>query len=533
MGGGQTRGWKVAALLSLASAIACGGDASCWRSTAARSRDASTGDVTVHADGGGGGDATVNPDTGAGDSGPRDAGSDDSGRQGDASHDDGGTRDAADAAQDASSDAAPESGASTQDASDSSVFDASEGGVNDAVAPDASDASARDANLCGPGVTPGVPTYHRPDDSQCSQPAPPGDCQGMLGACGADAGSPASDSLCTAGDGGRCEFGGLVPICACTYDTCAQDTDCQPGNLCACHGSPYTSGGNACAIGDCRVDSDCGDGVYCSPSEYAGTLVCSGGGCSGSCGGRLLGYYCQAPSDEFTNDCDCYGDNYITAVSGFPGLEPICAWSSCEQSVDVPGLAPAAPGPARIPRATLFAWGTPPRSDRTGVGVAGISARGGVGGMVVGNPCGLSSPSLALQPDRGPGLPRFLALRPPHQPSKFLLPGHALAGPHRRHRRAGCSGAASGRDRRARLRLRAGYCRDPLESARVWASLTRSGDARSPVDARALVAHGLDGRDGLPGLGLGRRGDVRRLGAGDSRACMCSTPPAWPGLAGA
>lgn len=88
--------------------------------------------------------------------------------------------------------------------------------------------------------------------------------------------------------------GGPVEDCLCTYDACMHDTDCNKGEVCACHGSPYVGGyGNACVQGDCRVDSDCGPAGYCSPAYD-----------TNSCGG-LLGYYCHTAADQCVNDTDC------------------------------------------------------------------------------------------------------------------------------------------------------------------------------------------------------------------------------------
>jgi hypothetical protein len=72
------------------------------------------------------------------------------------------------------------------------------------------------------------------------------------------------------------------------------DTDCSAGEVCACHGSAFLTGGNACIAGNCRVDSDCGPGSFCSPSM------------SPNCGG-LLGYFCHTPQDQCVNDIDCTG----------------------------------------------------------------------------------------------------------------------------------------------------------------------------------------------------------------------------------
>jgi hypothetical protein len=109
--------------------------------------------------------------------------------------------------------------------------------------------------------------------------------------------------------------GGPVETCECTYDACFHDTDCNAGEVCACHGSAYVGGfGNACVQGDCRVDSDCGAGGWCSPSTDPS-----------SCAGGLLGYYCHTPKDTCVNDSDCNlkGGAYACAYqSGFWQCEP-------------------------------------------------------------------------------------------------------------------------------------------------------------------------------------------------------------------
>ena len=151
-----------------------------------------------------------------------------------------------------------------------------------------------------------VPVNHRPDDSECLQPAAPGDCQG--GSSGGQPGNCGSDSQCTSGTNGRCvEQGGGVLFCACTYDTCADDAACPTDQTCACHGSTYMGGlGNTCVPGNCRVDGDCGAGGYCSPSFS--TQSC----------GSLGGYYCHTPQDQCVNDADCgsgFVCNYSTSAA--------------------------------------------------------------------------------------------------------------------------------------------------------------------------------------------------------------------------
>jgi len=94
----------------------------------------------------------------------------------------------------------------------------------------------------------------------------------------------------------RCGNPGGPAGCSCSYDTCTQDTDCQTGQTCACHGSPYNDFGNTCVTGNCRTDADCGVGNYCSPTAPAG----------GWCG-EVASYYCHTSNDLCVNDSDCVG----------------------------------------------------------------------------------------------------------------------------------------------------------------------------------------------------------------------------------
>jgi hypothetical protein len=138
------------------------------------------------------------------------------------------------------------------------------------------------------------PVNHRPDDSQCLQPAPPGDCS--FGGGGGPPNTCTTDAQCAdAGIEGRCvNFGGGPAGCFCTTDTCADDGACPTGQTCACHGSPYNGGrGNQCVPGNCRIDADCGPGGWCSPSSN--TMSCGGIG----------SYYCHTPHDQCVNDSDC------------------------------------------------------------------------------------------------------------------------------------------------------------------------------------------------------------------------------------
>jgi hypothetical protein len=157
-----------------------------------------------------------------------------------------------------------------------------------------------------------IPTSHRASDIQCAQSAPAGTCP-----CNANRPSSSypdqwacsSDSDCVdAGANGRCISSIPLAGCVCSSDSCTGDTDCQSGETCACHGSPYMFGrGNLCVPGNCQVDADCGTGGYCSPTP---ALPCNMNGRDFYCQGR--GYYCHTPKDECVDDSDCQG-------VGFPG----------------------------------------------------------------------------------------------------------------------------------------------------------------------------------------------------------------------
>jgi hypothetical protein len=175
------------------------------------------------------------------------------------------------------------------------------------------DAATFDAGKSDGAIQPRVPTNHRPNDAQCATTPGPGSCNAASGAPG----NCGSDSTCTAGTNGRCDFsGGGVLSCQCSYDGCQHDTDCPTNQLCACHGSPLLTGGNTCEPGNCRVDSDCGANGYCSPS--AGT---------GNCGG-LAGYYCHTAQDTCVNDTDCNSNTTGDSICEYAGDH----WS-CQQEL--------------------------------------------------------------------------------------------------------------------------------------------------------------------------------------------------------
>lgn len=199
----------------------------------------------------------------------------------------------------------PDGGSSSSSGGSSSSGSSSSGSGSGSSSGSSGGASSGSSGSSS-GGTGRVPVNHRPDDSQCQQPAPAGDCQIMSGGpgeCHADA------DCADAGVNGRCieSMGGAI-YCRCTSDACAGDSSCPTGQTCACHGAPYTGGdGNACVPGNCRVDADCGPGGYCSPSYQVQ-----------GCGG-LAGYYCHTPTDTCVDDSDC-----ATSTSG----PQVCAYST-------------------------------------------------------------------------------------------------------------------------------------------------------------------------------------------------------------
>jgi hypothetical protein len=237
-------------------------------------------------------DSTV-PDTSVADTGSKDTGSLDTGSI-DTGPADSGQADTSTADSAVADTSTADSGQADTGQGDSGPLDSGQGDAGaEAATPDSG--------------APEVPVNHRPDDSQCL-------AQRDSVNCGAAATGCRSDSECEdpdAGTMGRCiqrppQFAG----CACSYDTCTDDSTCASGEVCVCHGSAYVNNaGNTCEPGNCGVDSDCAGG-YCSPSP---TLSCVGG---------VTGYYCHGPSDQCTNDSDCAD----------AGMVALCTWTSSSAS---------------------------------------------------------------------------------------------------------------------------------------------------------------------------------------------------------
>ena len=107
----------------------------------------------------------------------------------------------------------------------------------------------------------------------------------------------------------------------CSYDECADDSDCPAAAPCLCRPSATSGAANFCyGGGNCRVDGDCGPGGFCSPSLVNDLCACvdtpcppdAGAVCSvngvevpcmcNSCG---HGYYCHTRQDACLDDSDC------------------------------------------------------------------------------------------------------------------------------------------------------------------------------------------------------------------------------------
>ncbi len=193
-----------------------------------------------------------------------------------------------DAEADAKGDSAQEDGSLGDARSDGALGDSS----TDATSTDGSDASTR------------VPVGHRATATACDPVRPSSDpnvpdASGPPVACHAHAD-------CTAGRNGRCTGNGHDGW-RCTYDECANDTECSGGKVCGCD-LGFRSGADVCLTANCRVDGDCGTNGYCSPSL-------------GSCGdySGVVAYYCHTATDECIDDADC------TATTGGRGY---CAFES-------------------------------------------------------------------------------------------------------------------------------------------------------------------------------------------------------------
>lgn len=168
------------------------------------------------------------------------------------------------------------------------------------------DAGARpDSALADSGLADGgssVPDAARPDAGMCNDPSP-GPSRPVAWECspcrqpgpdGVTGGECTSDTDCSAGDNGRCQWARIGGMCS--YDECFSDAGCAPTELCACDGG--FGGGNACIEAGCHTDADCGS-FDCSP-----TL--------GDCGHYFppVGYFCHGPGDECYSDADCAEPGY-------------------------------------------------------------------------------------------------------------------------------------------------------------------------------------------------------------------------------
>jgi hypothetical protein len=147
-----------------------------------------------------------------------------------------------------------------------------------------------------PGVT------HRPQSVVCPTSVGPSSRDPMTGklreGCATDADcNPDGARLSLPYGKGRCvSFKGALQ---CSYDQCAQDSDCAAGGVCSCQGQTRgyagASPGNTCVMANCRTDADCADTHACSPSVGFG-----GGPFYG-----VRGYFCHTKMDRCRQDADC------------------------------------------------------------------------------------------------------------------------------------------------------------------------------------------------------------------------------------
>jgi hypothetical protein len=138
-------------------------------------------------------------------------------------------------------------------------------------------------NECNRPLSSPDPKQGRPEANACP-PAP--DDIGSAGAAGTA--TCATDADCSNSD--------LAQNCVqsvCAIDGCLVDSDCGPGEACACAPFPGGYGGNHCVSAECRVNADCGPGGVCAPSR------------ADSCGRIVDGYHCHAAADSCNTDADC------------------------------------------------------------------------------------------------------------------------------------------------------------------------------------------------------------------------------------
>lgn len=94
----------------------------------------------------------------------------------------------------------------------------------------------------------------------CTQPTAPSNCNGEGDACD-------TNDDCVTAPFGTCAQDLSLFACECAYG-CSRDSDCGPGEICACPG--VIDERSRCIEADCITDADCGSGV-CGVSivEYA------------------------------------------------------------------------------------------------------------------------------------------------------------------------------------------------------------------------------------------------------------------------
>ena len=147
---------------------------------------------------------------------------------------------------------------------------------------------------------------HRPHAMDCPNLLP----RASGGACvapGTTAQPCANDAACTARPHGYCAMvpTNHLPACGCLYG-CVRDSDCFDGQICEC-GDPI----GVCRAASCATDSACPAGSLCASADLAW------GGCAFIPPPR--GYECQTQADTCLTNIDCMNPLPVCAFSSAAG----------------------------------------------------------------------------------------------------------------------------------------------------------------------------------------------------------------------
>jgi hypothetical protein len=128
----------------------------------------------------------------------------------------------------------------------------------------------------------------------CVQPTAASNCDGTGDACD-------TNEDCVAAPFGTCAQDSSFFACECAYG-CSSDSDCGPGEICACPG--VIDERSRCIEANCITDADCGGGV-CGVSIREGAC--------GSMSGRAA---CLDETAACQTHADCSGSVYCSEVGG-------------------------------------------------------------------------------------------------------------------------------------------------------------------------------------------------------------------------